>query len=68
MAIDDDHIDREEFASRLAYGCDTTPLMAKVPEPPPAGWGKLTSTARTLSPQYLKFLGKHKEVRYGKHD
>lgn len=63
MASDNSYIDQKDFESRF-YGTDTPPLMAKVPEPPPAGWGKVTSTARTLSPQYLKFLGKkHKEVR-----
>jgi len=36
-----------------------------VPEPPPSHWGKLTSQSRTLSPQYMAFLKKHKEVRGG---
>lgn len=60
---DDDLIDEKEFEPR--YGNDTTPLMAFVPEAPPSHWGKLTSTARTLSPQYLAFLNRHKEVRDG---
>ena len=37
-------------------GDDSTPLIGLVPDPPPSHWGKLTSQARTLSPQYLKFL------------
>lgn len=63
MASDDEPIDKRDFEPR--YGNDTTPLMALVPESPPSHWGKLTSTARTLSPQYLAFLNKHKEVRDG---
>lgn len=58
MAIRDSHIDGEEFQRRIRQGDDTPPLMASVPEPPPSHWGKLTSQSRTLSPQYLKFLGK----------
>ena len=65
MAIDDDTpIDKRDFEPR--YGNDTTPLMASVPEPPPSHWGKMTSTARTLSPQYMAFLNKHREVRDGR--
>jgi hypothetical protein len=63
MASEDEPIDKRDFEPR--YGNDTTPLMALVPEQPPSHWGKLTSTARTLSPQYLAFLNKHKEVRDG---
>jgi hypothetical protein len=61
----EDHInDVKELQSR--YGDDTPPLMSRVPEPPPSHWGKLTSQSRTLSPQYIKFLNKHKEVQNGK--
>jgi hypothetical protein len=44
----------------LAYGNDSAPLMASVPEPPPSHWGKLTSRKRTDSVSYLLFLEKHK--------
>ncbi len=64
MAVSDEHIDARELQSR--YGDDTPPLMSRVPEPPPSHWGKLTSQSRTLSPQYIKFLNKHKEVQNGK--
>lgn len=63
MAVSDEHIDARDLQSH--YGDDTPPLMSRVPEPPPSHWGKLTSQSRTLSPQYLKFLQKHKEVRGG---
>jgi hypothetical protein len=63
MAVSDEHIDAREFQAMLS--ADTPPLMAKVPEPPPSHWGKLTSQSRTLSPQYMAFLQKHKEVRDG---
>lgn len=63
MATDDDPILDVSRDFEPRYGNDTTPLMAIVPEPPPSHWGKLTSAARTLSPQYLAFLNKHKEVR-----
>lgn len=63
MAVSDEHIDARELQSR--YGDDTPPLMSRVPEPPPSHWGKLTSQSRTLSPQYLKFLQKRKEVHGG---
>ena len=62
----DDQIDAEEFRAATRYGNDQTPLMAYVPEPPPSHWGKLTSTPRTASPQYLAFLDKHKEVQRGR--
>lgn len=51
---DEDILDRE----RLSYGNDSTPLVSLVPDQPPSHWGSLTSQSRTLSPQYLKFLGK----------
>lgn len=64
MATDDDADDDVEavlyFETR--YGNDSTPLMASVPEPPPTHWGVTTSTARTLSPQYIAFLNRHKET------
>lgn len=58
MAIEDGHIDPQEFQRRIARGDDSTPLVSLVPEPPPSHWGKLTSQSRTLSPQYLQFLGR----------
>ena len=60
--IRDGHIDGEEFKRRISYGDDSTPLMAKVPEPPPSHWGKVTSQSRTLSPAYVEFL-KRKETQ-----
>jgi hypothetical protein len=36
-------------------GDDSSPLMNKVPEPPPSHWGKLT-TDRSKSPEYLRFF------------
>lgn len=42
--------------SAARYGDDSTPLVSRVPEPPPSHWGKLTSKARTLSEAYVKFL------------
>jgi hypothetical protein len=62
MATDEENFPREmEFESR--YGNDTPPLMARVPEPPPSHWGVTTSQARTMSPQYIEFLKRHKEGR-----
>lgn len=61
MATDDDHPTEREFESR--YGNDAPPLMASVPEPPPSHWGVTTSQARTMSPQYIEFLKRHKEGR-----
>jgi hypothetical protein len=55
---DDDDLQRQ----LPRYGDDSTPLMSLVPEAPPSHWGKLTSQSRTLSPQYLKFLGRSKEA------
>lgn len=66
MATDDEPILDVSRDFERRFGNDTAPLMASVPEPPPAHWGKLTSAARTLSPQYLAFLGKHKEVQRGR--
>lgn len=69
MAIRDADIDLSELkceSRKHAYGCDSTPLMAYVPDPPPSHWGKLTSTPRTASPQYIAFLKKHKEVQDGR--
>lgn len=57
----DEEITEREFETR--YGNDTPPLMASVPEPPPSHWGKTTSQARTLSPQYLDFLNRHRESK-----
>jgi hypothetical protein len=59
MTISDDPLEKHEI--RLTYGDDTPPLMNRVPEAPPSHWGKVTSQARTLSPQYLRFLNKAKE-------
>lgn len=61
MATDDDHPPEREFETR--YGNDTPPLMSIVPEPPPPHWGVTTSIARTLSPQYIEFLRRHKESK-----
>lgn len=59
-------IDEEDFRRQVQYGDDSNPVMAGVPEPPPSHWGKITSQARTLSAQYLKFLGrKDKEAPSG---
>lgn len=63
MAIEDGHIDPQEFKRRVAQGDDSPPLMALVPEPPPSHWGKVTSQARTLSPQYVEFLNRCKEAQ-----
>lgn len=65
MATSDDSIDETEFRRLLAVGDDSPPAFANMREPPPSHWGKLTGRARTLSPQYLKFLGKeaHDEQR-----
>lgn len=49
---------RRETRDPLAYGDDTPPLSDAVPEPPPSHWGALTSTPRTASEAYLRFLGK----------
>lgn len=65
MGISDEHIDQEELRAATRCGNDSTPLMAYVPEPPPAHWGKLTSTPRTASPAYIAFLKKHREVQDG---
>jgi hypothetical protein len=63
MAIRDDHIDARDFPR---HGDDTTPLVSMVPDPPPSHWGKVTSQARTCSPQYIEFLKKNrKEVGNG---
>ena len=59
MAIRDRDIDEREI--KLTYGDDSPPLMNRVPEPPPSHWGKVTSEARTLSPQYVEFLRKARE-------
>lgn len=59
MAIRDRDIDEREI--KLTYGDDSPPLMNRVPEPPPSHWGKLTSEARTLSPQYVEFLRRARE-------
>lgn len=58
----DDHIDIRDLRGG---GDDSPPLMSKVVDQPPAAYGGVTSTARTLSPQYISFLNRHKEVRDG---
>lgn len=63
MAIRDKEIDLRDIGR---CSNDTPPLMDLVPEPPPSHWGKVTSQARTASPQYIAFLKKHKEVQSGK--
>lgn len=50
----DEPIELHEFETR--GGDDSPPLVNKVPDPPPAGWGKITGTNRTLSPAYVAFL------------
>lgn len=47
-----------ESRDPLAVGDDSVPVSDTVPDPPPSHWGALTSTARTASDAYLKFLGK----------
>lgn len=63
MATDDDTpLSERDFEHR--YGNDTPPLMASVPEPAPSHWGVMTSQARTMSPQYIEFLNRHrKEIK-----
>lgn len=51
----------DSLDEKFSYGDDTLPLVARVDDPPPSHWGKLTSTGRTCSPAYLKFIGKDKE-------
>lgn len=58
----DDHIDVRDLRGG---GDDSPPLVGKVPDPPVASYGGVTSVARTLSPQYIAFLNRHKEVRDG---
>jgi len=69
MAMEKTEDDHEPlFPRMLAYGDDSTPVMASVPEQAPSGWGKLTSQARTLSPAYMQFLERNrnrKEARDG---
>ena len=65
MAIEDRINDVKELRG-VSRGDDTPPLMSLVPEPPPSHWGTMTSQSRTLSPQYIRFLTKHKEVRDAK--
>lgn len=52
----------DDSVDSISYGDDTLPLVARVNDPPPSHWGKVTSTGRTTSPAYLKFLGKDKDV------
>ena len=59
MTIRDRDIDETEI--KLSYGDDSPPLMNRVPEAPPSHWGKVTSRARTLSPQYVEFLRRARE-------
>lgn len=50
---------REEMThSPLGEGDDSSPLFTAVSEPAPSHWGSLTSTARTISQAYLRFLGR----------
>lgn len=49
---------RSEKHDPLAHGDDSTPLADTVLDPPPSHWGTLTSTSRTASDAYMKFLGK----------
>jgi hypothetical protein len=62
MASEEFHADLRDLCGPGRYGDDTPPLVARVPDPPPSHWGKMTSQSRTTSPQYMEFLKKHKEV------
>jgi hypothetical protein len=64
MAQPDEQLDERDFVAR--GGDDSPPLMAKVSDPPPVHWGALTSTPRTLSPAYIRFLYGAREARDGK--
>lgn len=63
MTIEEHIHDIKELHDKV--GDDSTPLISLVREDPPSHWGSLTSQSRTLSPQYLAFLNRHKEVRDG---
>lgn len=50
----------EMVSSPLRQGDDTPALFSAVSEPPPSHWGSLTSSARTASEAYMRFIGKKK--------
>ena len=60
--IEDADIDKRDLQSR---GDDSPPLYSYVRDKPYKR-GELTSTARTASESYMRFLKKHREVRDGK--
>lgn len=60
--IEDVDLDARDFERR--GGDDSPPLLNYVHDEPYKR-GVLTSTARTASAAYQRFLGKHKEVRRG---
>lgn len=67
MAIRDFNNDIQDLCGPGRYGDDSTPLVSKVPEPPPSHWGKRTSGNRFESEAYLKFFyGKKKGKQHGK--
>lgn len=53
MAMESEQIER-------SYGDDTPPLFSSVRDQPYTN-GCITSQARTMSPQYIEFLKRHKE-------
>ena len=61
--IDDADLDARDFERR--GGDDSPPLLNYVRDEPYKR-GVLTSTARTASAAYQRFLGRHKEVRDGR--
>jgi hypothetical protein len=48
--------EREAGPTPEGYGDDSTPLVSTVRDPHPSNWGSLTSSARTASAAYMKFL------------
>jgi len=65
MAIRDFNNDIQDLFGR--GGDDSTPLVSKVPEPPPSHGGKRTSGNRFESDEYLRFFyGKKKDKKHGK--
>ena len=52
--------DKALATEQRRYGDDTPPLFSSVRDQPYCN-GCLTSQARTMSPQYLAFLARHRE-------
>lgn len=63
--IEDGDLDARDFEKRA--GDDSPPLFSYVRDEPYKR-GVLTSTARTASASYQRFLGRHKEVRDGRRE